>query len=197
MKIAIIGSGISGLFSGLMIKNNFKNVDIVIFEKNKKIGGRIEMANFEGQKVIAGAGIGRKNDKLLYDLCNKLNVTINEYHADFEHTSKPIDIVKVLSHLKENFHNLIRNKENFKEFATKILGKEIYAKFTFSIGETDYEKADVVDTIFDYGFENYTFEENNGTTIITVDLDTIEDFVDYMTESYPSALKKLKEICEK
>jgi len=156
MKIAIIGSGISGLFSGLMIKNNFKNVDIVIFEKNKKIGGRIEMANFEGQKVIAGAGIGRKNDKLLYDLCNKLNVTINEYHADFEHTSKPIDIVKVLSHLKENFHNLIRNKENFKEFATKILGKEIYAKFTFSIGETDYEKADVVDTIFDYGFENYT-----------------------------------------
>lgn len=46
------------------------------------------------------------------------------------------------------------------------------------------------------GFENYTFEENNGTTIITVDLDTTEEFVDYMTESYPSALEKLKEMCE-
>ncbi|MFM9984321.1 MAG: SRPBCC domain-containing protein [Flavobacteriales bacterium] len=46
------------------------------------------------------------------------------------------------------------------------------------------------------GFENYTFEENNGTTIVTVDLDTTEEFVDYMNENYPKALAKLKEICE-
>lgn len=56
------------------------------------------------------------------------------------------------------------------------------------------------------GFENYTFEENNarpddpvgrGTTSLTVDLDTTEDFVDYMNENYPKALNKLKELCEK
>ncbi len=47
------------------------------------------------------------------------------------------------------------------------------------------------------GFENYTFEENNGITTITVDLDTTEDFVGYMNESYPKALDKLKELCEK
>lgn len=47
------------------------------------------------------------------------------------------------------------------------------------------------------GFENYTFEENNGTTTITVDLDTTEDFLDYMNQSYPKALDKLKELCEK
>ena len=47
------------------------------------------------------------------------------------------------------------------------------------------------------GFENYSFEENNGTTTVTVDLDTTEDFVDYMNETYPKALDKLKEICEK
>lgn len=47
------------------------------------------------------------------------------------------------------------------------------------------------------GFENYTFEENNGTTTVTVDLDTTEDFIDYMNEAYPKALNKLKEICEK
>lgn len=46
------------------------------------------------------------------------------------------------------------------------------------------------------GFENYTFEENNGTTTVTVDLDTTEDFVDYMNQKYPIALAKLKEICE-
>ena len=47
------------------------------------------------------------------------------------------------------------------------------------------------------GFENYTFEENNGITNVTVDLDTTEDFVDYMNENYPMALNKLKELCEK
>lgn len=46
------------------------------------------------------------------------------------------------------------------------------------------------------GLENYTFEENNGRTTITVDLDCTEEFLDYMNETYPKALDKLKEICE-
>lgn len=46
------------------------------------------------------------------------------------------------------------------------------------------------------GFENYTFEDNNGSTTVIVNLDTVEDFVDYMNEHYPMALEKLKEICE-
>lgn len=46
------------------------------------------------------------------------------------------------------------------------------------------------------GLENYTFEESNGVTIVTVELDTTEEFVDYMNGAYPKALHKLKEICE-
>lgn len=46
------------------------------------------------------------------------------------------------------------------------------------------------------GFENYTFEESNGNVVVTIDLDTTEDFVGYMNEAYPKALDKLKEICE-
>jgi hypothetical protein len=52
------------------------------------------------------------------------------------------------------------------------------------------------------GFENYSFEENNGPdsyrdTTLTVDVDTTEDFLGYMNETYPKALDKLKELCEK
>lgn len=47
------------------------------------------------------------------------------------------------------------------------------------------------------GFENYSFAENNGTTTVTVDLDSDEEFLDYMNETYPKALDKLKEMCEK
>lgn len=46
------------------------------------------------------------------------------------------------------------------------------------------------------GFENYTFEQNNGITTLIVDLDTTEDFETYMNETYPNALKKLKELCD-
>ncbi len=56
------------------------------------------------------------------------------------------------------------------------------------------------------GFENYTFEENNsqsddavgqGTATVTVDVDSPEDFESFMIQTYPKALDKLKEICEK
>ena len=47
------------------------------------------------------------------------------------------------------------------------------------------------------GFETYSFEESNGSTTVTVDLDTAEDFIDYMNQTYPKALDKLKELCEK
>lgn len=46
------------------------------------------------------------------------------------------------------------------------------------------------------GLENYTFEENNGITKVIVNVDTTEDFEDYMNNAFPNALAKLKEISE-
>lgn len=47
------------------------------------------------------------------------------------------------------------------------------------------------------GYENYTFEAQNDSTIVKVDMDITPDFSAYMNETYPKALAKLKEICEK
>jgi hypothetical protein len=46
------------------------------------------------------------------------------------------------------------------------------------------------------GREIYSFEEHNGMTTVTVDLDAFDEFIDYFNERYPLALEKLKEICE-
>ena len=46
------------------------------------------------------------------------------------------------------------------------------------------------------GFENYSFEAHGEGATVTVHLDTTEEFVDFMNETYPKALDKLKEICE-
>jgi uncharacterized protein YndB with AHSA1/START domain len=46
-------------------------------------------------------------------------------------------------------------------------------------------------------FENYTFEESNGHTTVTVDIDMNDEMIAYFNEKYPEALNKLKEICER
>lgn len=44
--------------------------------------------------------------------------------------------------------------------------------------------------------ENYRFINENGTTRLEVEMDTDENWEDYFKETWPKALKKLKDICE-
>lgn len=46
------------------------------------------------------------------------------------------------------------------------------------------------------GLENYTFEEHNGITTVTVEVDVVEEFTDFFLTTYPKALNKLKSILE-
>lgn len=47
------------------------------------------------------------------------------------------------------------------------------------------------------GLENYSFDENQGITTVKVDIDVIEEYLDYFNNTYPKALEKLKAIAEK
>ena len=47
------------------------------------------------------------------------------------------------------------------------------------------------------GHENYSFQENNGVTTVTVEMDSVDEYLDYFNNTYPKALDKLKEISEK
>ncbi len=44
--------------------------------------------------------------------------------------------------------------------------------------------------------ENYTFSEKDGKTNLSVDIDSTKEFKEYFEETWPTALKILKEICE-
>ena len=46
------------------------------------------------------------------------------------------------------------------------------------------------------GLENYYFKEEGGMTIVSIEIDSVEGYEDYMNNLYPNALSKLKEICE-
>lgn len=68
--------------------------------------------------------------------------------------------------------------------------------FGFLDGDTEITTGEQVEK-WAGGHENYTFQETNGTTIVTVVMDVIDDYIEYFQKTYPKALDKLKEISEK
>ena len=161
--IIIIGGGIAGLYTGYNILQKYPNKSFVILEKNKKkfLGGRMGNHTFYGEKVVIGAGIGRKNkDKLLIQLLNELSVKYHEFKVmiNYADSVKRINVKNVIEKLKEIYESKISlskpKPQTFKEFAEPQLGKEDYQNFLTSSGYTDYENEDIRDTLYNYGMDD-------------------------------------------
>lgn len=45
--------------------------------------------------------------------------------------------------------------------------------------------------------ENYFLKEDNGVTKLTVEMDVVEEFKDFMLKTFPAGLQKIKELSEK
>jgi hypothetical protein len=158
--IIIIGSGIAGLYSAYNIKKTSPNISFLILEKNKKkmLGGRTGNDIFYGTNIVTGAGIGRKDKaQLLIQLLNEINVNYSEYTSNVRYSQllEPIDILKYIEELKMKLKkdNDLHNK-TFKDAFIKVFGKELYQNFIISSGYTDYENADLYETLYNYGMDD-------------------------------------------
>lgn len=150
----------SGLYSAYKIKEYEPKTSFLILEKYKKewIGGRTSNDTFYGTEIVTGAGIGRKDtNPLLIQLMKKLDIDYSEFHSimDYSTTFKPVDIVKIINKLKIEYkkHPELHNK-TFKEFFIKLFGNNLYNQFIVSSGYTDYENADVYETLYNYGMDD-------------------------------------------
>jgi hypothetical protein len=160
--IIIIGSGMSGLYSAYYIKQNFPNISFVILEKFKKewIGGRTSNEIFYGTKVVTGAGIGRRDtNPLLIQLMNELHVPFKDFYSVMNYSKMflPLDIIDILKQLKKEYkkHPELHDK-TFKQFFIQLFGEKMYKQFLISSGYTDFENADVYETIYNYGMDDNT-----------------------------------------
>ena len=160
VDIIIIGSGMSGLYSAYKIKKQSPNTSFLILEKYKKnwIGGRTSNDIFYGTEIVTGAGIGRKDtNPLLIHLMNELNIKYSEFLSimNYSNLLQPVDIVKIINKLKiaYNKHPELHNI-TFKNFFIKILGDDLYKQFMISAGYTDYENADIYETLYNYGMDD-------------------------------------------
>jgi len=152
--IIIIGAGIAGLYTAYNIKKLTPEKSFLILEKNKKPGGRSTNDYFYGHEVAMGAGIGRKrSDALLIKLMKDLKFKYSEFKTtvDLAKTIKPVDIMKIIDELKLAYKKHPKlHSSTFKEFFIKIYDKKLYDNFVLSTGYTDYESADIHDTLYNY-----------------------------------------------
>ncbi|MCB9034771.1 MAG: SRPBCC domain-containing protein [Chitinophagales bacterium] len=68
--------------------------------------------------------------------------------------------------------------------------------YGFLDGDTEITTGEQVEK-WASGHENYSFEEEHNITTVTVEMDVIDEYLDYFNNTYPKALDKLKEIAER
>jgi hypothetical protein len=153
-NIVIIGAGISSLYSAYILKKNYPKIKYTIIEKSDECGGRVKMSNLGDVKITTGAYFTRVDkDKTLLKLVKDLDIKLNPYVLDIDYSFKELDVNELVDKLKQALPKYDRSKIKFKEFAKDVLGKD-YDNFINMMGYTDFENADINDTLFNYGLED-------------------------------------------
>ena len=153
-SIILVGGGISSLYCAYKIKKRFPGKKVTIIEKDSEVGGRVKMSELDGVKIHTGAQFIRiDKDKTVIKILKELNIEIKPYSMQMDYTFDTINPNKLVKKLKDNLDRFDRSKDNFKEFAQSVL-KEDYSTFIDLMGYTDFEQADFVDTIENYGLDD-------------------------------------------
>jgi phytoene dehydrogenase-like protein len=150
----IIGAGIAGLYCALLLSLKYPDRKVLILEKNNYLGGRVLVEKFCGKDVVIGAGVGRYGkDRNLQALLERYNLHVKPYLSKkstigFEH----VDVYKMTNDMLKKKLDLTKT---FKENFIHIYGKDLWKRFVLSSGYTDFEDADVLDTLKYYGWDDY------------------------------------------
>ena len=117
---------------------------------------------FHGANIAIGAGVGRKHkDRLLLRLLQELQVpyqstTANTHYADTIHPQ--CQVKNTFTQLQKQYRPDRDRHKTFREYAIEQLGLTNYRHFIICAGYTDYEQANIQDTL-----ETYGFDDNYGT----------------------------------
>ena len=162
VDVIIVGSGIAGLYAAHQIKRFAPpNTTILILEKNKKewMGGRIGNDTFYGADIVVGAGVGRKSkDHALIQLLKDVKVPYSEFVSSRNYVPpfQPIDLMATVRKLKAEYKKAPENHRHktFKQFFIEVFDAKLYKDFVITAGYTDFEDADIYETLYHYGMDD-------------------------------------------
>lgn len=161
--VIIIGAGIAGLYAATRLRKRMgPHARILVLEKHKRrwLGGRADNEMFQGVSVVSGAGIGRKGkDRLLMKLLEEYRIPHSEFTISKQYARtirEPVNTRAVIQHLRQTFEKDPRKWQgkSFKQFAVAVLGEQVYNSYMVCAEYTDYEHADVYETLYMYGLED-------------------------------------------
>jgi monoamine oxidase len=176
VDVCFVGGGISSMYAADCTLRMCPTARVAVLEGAQTLGGRLRMGCFWGRHVVKGAGVVRlKQDKLLTKLAKGLKVDLNPFPKRILYAKnvEQVDVKKVWSKLEKMSRNMSaeeRARDTFRTFGTRILGKRAYERLIRTIGYTDYEKADVIDTVLDYGVKDVF---NSGGKFAGIDWDQL------------------------
>jgi protoporphyrinogen oxidase len=98
----IIGSGISGLYLGYLLKNK----KYLILEKNDNIGGRIQQTNFHGSTIQLGAGVVKSNNVNMINLMKELKLKYFSFNKSVDRLIPNYD--------KDEYNQIIQKLKDIK-----------------------------------------------------------------------------------
>lgn len=174
--IVIVGGGPAGLYTAYQILKKNPYLYLTILEKDQKWGGRTQMVRYAGHWVPGGAGVVRKQDTLLKNICEKMEIPLNFpkkrnkkiRYQGFEKLCVESLIEKWKRFVRREWKDsyIIRSQTTFLDFLISHLHTDLEVfQFISSVGYSDYLHADVVDTLEDYGWKDVI--EGPDATIIS------------------------------
>jgi hypothetical protein len=185
MRVVIVGGGPCGLYiAHLLFSLSIPSLHITLIESEDRVGGRTQMGNYKGQVVVAGAGIIRKTDKRLRKLCRQLDIPTHPFQTNVNYP-RPYQSKQYFFSLLETFKKRSSEfnlQETFSQNFQRILGNEKYQDFIEMAGYTDFEDANVWDSLRDYGWKDNT----SGQTMYSVNWnDLTQNMAHHLQMKYP------------
>lgn len=106
MHIAIIGAGISGLYSAYLLEQRYPRANITIYEKSSRIGGRIQTERpLDGVQFEGGAGRIAEHHHRVWRLLKRYNATYKKNNASKQYLdTKSYPITKHSKHIREMYN---------------------------------------------------------------------------------------------
>jgi predicted NAD/FAD-dependent oxidoreductase len=161
--IVIVGGGPAGLYTAYKLLERNPYLRLTILEKDHVWGGRTRMVRYADHWVPGGAGVIRKQDILLRNLCEKMDIPLHFpkkrnkkiHYQGFEKLDVESLVEKWKGFVRREWNDTIRSQTTFLDFLKSRLptDSEVF-RFISSVGYSDYLHADVVDTLEDYGWKD-------------------------------------------
>ena len=134
MDITIIGGGISGLYLCylLTLQKDFKNYNVIVYEKKKNIGGRIKTKYNNKNEILYETGpwrIALNHNRMIF-LIKKLGLKLRKIHQE---KKKEIDIINNSS------TNSNLNTTEMTEFQYRCLKNDSVSKTNLEMQMSGYD----------------------------------------------------------